>query len=190
MRTRPLLLAGGSASRFGSQKLLTDFRGAPLVSHAARRLAEGCGAPVLAVVPLGAAALREALDALGCEVLESDRCALGLGGSLSAGVQASAAAAGWIVALGDMPLVPVEAIRAVARAVEEGAFIAAPVHGGQRGHPVGFSRDLYDELAALREDVGAREVLRRHAARVVTIPAADSGILFDVDTRDDLNGLG
>ena len=189
MKPRPLLLAGGAASRFGSQKLLADFRGVPLVAHAARRLAEGCGERVLAVVPLGAAALRQALEPLGCEVLESDRCALGLGGSLSAAVEASAPAAGWIVALGDMPRVPIEAIRAVARAVEEGAFIAAPVHDGRRGHPVGFSRDLYEELVALREDVGARDVLRRHAARVVTFPTSDARIHLDIDTPDQLIDL-
>ena len=189
MKARPLLLAGGASSRFGSQKLLADFRGAPLVAHAARRLAEGTGSTVLAVVPIGAAALRAVLEPLGCEILESDRCALGLGGSLSAGVEASAAAGGWIVALGDMPLVPVEAIRAVALALGGGAFIAAPVHQGQRGHPVGLSRDLYGELTALREDAGAREVVRRHAVRLVGLPCDDPGILADVDTPEALEAL-
>lgn len=189
MRPRPLLLAGGRASRFGSQKLLADFHGAPLVAHAARRLAEGCGSAVLAVVPLGAAGLREVLEPLGCEVLESDRCALGLGGSLSAGVEASAEAPGWIVALGDMPLVPPAAIRGVARAIEEGALLAAPVHQGQRGHPVGFARELFGELVALREDIGAREVLRQHGDRLVRVPTEDAGVLADVDTAAQLESL-
>lgn len=189
MKPRPLLLAGGSASRFGSQKLLADFRGAPLVAHAARRLTEGTGATVLAVIPLGSAALREVLEPLGCEVLESDRCAQGLGGSLSAAVEASAQASGWIVALGDMPLVPVQTIAEVTRAIEEGAFIAAAVHDGRRGHPVGFSRDLYDELVALRGDAGAREVLKSHRDRIVAIDAADPGIFTDIDTTTDLDRL-
>ena len=190
MSARPLLLAGGTASRFGSQKLLADFRGAPLVAHAARRLAEGTGSIVLAVIPLGAAALRDVLAPLGCEVLESDRCALGLGGSLSAGVEASATAGGWIVALGDMPLLPVAAIRDVARAVEGGAFIAAVEQQGRRGHPVGFSRELFGELVALRSDIGAREVVRRHGERVVRIECGEPGIFADVDTADDLKALG
>lgn len=190
MSARPLLLAGGTASRFGSQKLLAPFRGAPLVAYAARRLAEGCGGTVLAVIPVGEAALRGVLEPLGCEVLESDRCALGLGGSLSAGVEASAEAGGWIVALGDMPLLPVAAIREVARAIENGAFIAAVEQRGRRGHPVGFSRDLYGELVALRSDIGAREVVRRHGARMVRIECGEPGIFADVDTADDLKALG
>lgn len=189
MSARPLLLAGGSATRFGSQKLLADFRGAPLVAHAARRLAEGCGATVLAVIAPGSAALLEVLEPLGCEVLESDRCALGLGGSLSAAVEASAAADGWIVALGDMPLVPVEAIRGVHRAVRDGALIAAPVHGGRRGHPVGFGGALFGELAALRGDAGAREVVRRQEGRLVRLPCDDPGVLEDVDTPAQLDSL-
>ena len=189
MKPRPLLLAGGRGSRFGAQKLLADFRGAPLLAHAARRLAEGAGSTVLAVIPLGSAALRQVLEPLGCEVLESDRCAHGLGGSLSAAVEASVQAAGWIVALGDMPLVPVRAIADVTRVIEEGAFIAAPFHDGRRGHPVGFSRELGDELVALRADVGAREVLQRHRARIVAIAAADPGIFTDIDTTADLARL-
>ncbi len=189
MSARAILLAGGASSRFGSPKLLADFRGAPLVAHAARRLAEGAG-QVLAVIPLGATALRAVLEPLGCEVLETDRAALGLGGSLSAGVEASATASGWIVALGDMPLVPVGAIRDVARAIEQGAFIAAAVQGGRRGHPVGFSGELYGELAALRDDIGAREVVRRHRVRLVMVECGDPGIFADVDTPDDLRALG
>lgn len=189
MKPRPLLLAGGSASRFGSQKLLADFRGAPLVAHAARRLAEGTGSTVLAVIPLGSEGLRAVLEPLGCEVLESDRCSRGLGGSLSAAVEASAQAQGWIVALGDMPLVPVPAIRAVGRAIEEGAWVAAPVHLGQRGHPVGFAHGLYAQLSTLRGDEGARAVVREHAARLVRIPCHEAGVLADVDTPGELDAL-
>jgi molybdenum cofactor cytidylyltransferase len=189
VKPRPLLLAGGSASRFGSQKLLADFHGAPLVAHAARRLAEGTGSMVLAVIPLGSEELREVLEPLGCEVLESDRCLLGLGGSLSAAVEASAQADGWIVALGDMPLVPVAAIRAVARSIEEGAWIAAPVHEGRRGHPVGFAHGLYAQLSALRGDEGARAVVREHAGRLVRIPCDEAGVLADVDTPGQLEAL-
>ena len=49
--------------------------------------------------------LREALEPIGCEVLESDRTSRGMGASIAAGVEASAQATGWIVALGDMPMV-------------------------------------------------------------------------------------
>jgi CTP:molybdopterin cytidylyltransferase MocA len=49
-----------------------------------------------------------------------------------------------------MPRVREATIRDIARALGEGAMIAAPVDArGRRGHPVGFSEALRDELLAL-----------------------------------------
>ena len=185
-RFRGVLLCGGSASRFGADKLLVPFRGAPLVAHSARHLVAGVG-NALAVIPLGAADLRRALEAEGCDILESADTRRGLGASLAAAVAASAHAAGWIVALGDMPLVLPATVAAVRAALEEGAAIAAPVHAKARGHPVGFSRELASELRALDGDTGARTVLAAHAQRVAAIEVEDPGILADIDVPADLD---
>ena len=64
-----------------------------------------------------------------------------------------------------------------------------PIHHGERGHPVGFAASLREDLLALRGDAGARGVLQRYAAEVVTVEVDDPGILQDVDTHDDLKNL-
>jgi molybdenum cofactor cytidylyltransferase len=158
--------------------------------RAARNLLEGAG-PALALVPVGAQALREALEPLGCEVVESDRTALGMGASLAAAVSATDRAEGWIVALGDMPLVTQATIRAVRAALEDGALLAAPVsrRTGVRGHPVGFAAALRAELLALSGDVGARDVVRRHRDALRILPTDDPGILVDLDTPEQLSAL-
>jgi len=194
LEIRALLLCGGAARRFGSNKLLATIPGeeslGTLVARAARNLFEGAGPP-LALVPPGAQGLREALEALGCEVVESDRTALGMGASLAAAVAASDRAEGWIVALGDMPLIAPATIRAVRDAVAEGALIAAPAcrRTGVRGHPVGFAAALRPELLALSGDVGAREVLQSHRDRLRILPSDDPGILVDLDTPGQLAAL-
>ncbi|HEX7560481.1 MAG TPA: NTP transferase domain-containing protein, partial [Usitatibacter sp.] len=66
---RGVLLCGGSATRFGSEKLLAPLRGSPLASHAARNLVAGAG-NALAVIPMGSAALRRVLEESGCDILE------------------------------------------------------------------------------------------------------------------------
>lgn len=181
-----LLLCGGRASRFGSDKLLARIEGQSLAAVSARSLAAGAGS-ALAVVARGARELREVLAAAGCEILESDACARGLGASLGAGVAATPVASGWIVALGDMPFVRAETIAAVRKALEAGAAIAAPVLAdGRRGHPVGFSAEFRDELVALDGDEGARALLARHGERVKKILVDDPGILVDIDTVEDL----
>lgn len=179
-----LLLCGGVSSRFGADKLLAGE--VPIAARAAASLLAGAG-HVLAVIPLARVELRRVLEAAGCEILETDRTTRGMGASLAAGVEASAQAAGWIVALGDMPVIQVETIVAVRCALEGGARIAAPFDAsGRRGHPVGFSSALLGELVALDGDAGARAILKRHGDAIVRIQTHDAGIFIDVDTPQDL----
>jgi len=154
--------------------------------QAARRLIEGMG-HALAVIPPGKPELRRVLEGAGCEILETDRTARGMGASLAAGVEATASHEGWIVALGDMPRVGVATIAAVRAALESGAAIAAPFRGAQRGHPVGFAAALRAELLALDGDVGARALIERHGIR--RIETSDAGILLDIDTAADLAAM-
>lgn len=189
-----MLLCGGSARRFGSDKLLATIPGeeseGAIAARSARNLLEGAG-NALALIPLAAKALREALEAAGCEVVESDRTALGMGASLAAAVAATDRADGWIVALGDMPLVACATIRSVRDAIADGALIAAPVstRTGVRGHPVGFSSALRPELLALEGDVGARGIVERHRDELRILPTEDPGILVDLDTPAQLSAL-
>lgn len=187
MEIAALLLCGGAARRFGADKLLAGP--VPLAVRAALNLKAGAG-HVLAVIPPERAELRESLAAAGCEILETDRTARGMGASIAAGVEATATRGGWIVALGDMPLVAPETVAAVRAALEAGALIAAPYDGeGRRGHPVGFSMALSAELLALDGDSGARAILDRHESRIVKVRSDDPGIFVDVDTPEDLRRL-
>jgi molybdenum cofactor cytidylyltransferase len=182
-----LLLCGGAGKRFGVDKLLAGEE--PIAVRAARNLKAGAG-NVLAVIPLRKARLRQVLESEGCAILESERTTEGMGASLAAAVIATGSAEGWIVALGDMPLVDPKTIDAVRRALERGAPMAAPYdRSGRRGHPVGFSRALREELLELGGDVGARDLLARHAGMVERIVTDDPGIFVDIDTRADLEDL-
>jgi molybdenum cofactor cytidylyltransferase len=182
-----ILLCGGTGRRFGVDKLLAGDE--PIVVRAARNLRAGVG-NAIAVIPPRREKLRSALEAAGCLIVESDRTSEGMGASLAAGVTAASRSEGWIVALGDMPVVDPATIEAVRRALERGAPLAAPYdRSGRRGHPVGFGRGLLDELRELGGDVGARDVLARHSSMVEKIVTDDPGIFVDIDTRADLEDL-
>jgi molybdenum cofactor cytidylyltransferase len=182
---RALLLCGGKSSRFGADKLLANVDGLPLVAHSVRHLIAGAG-NALAVIPPHHKALRHALDDAGCDVLESPDCERGMGASLAAGVRATSDAGGWIVALGDMPFVKPLTIAAIVDKIEKGATIAAPMHQGIRGHPVGFAAKLRDELLALGGDEGAKRVVAAHRDDVQVLLVSDPGVNADVDVPDDL----
>lgn len=185
-----VLLAAGSGIRFGGDKLLAPLPdGTPIGVRAARTLLGGVDRG-LAVVRPGDAALARLLEAEGLEVAACPGAAKGMGTSLSFGVAACSEAEGWVVALADMPFVRPETVEAVTHSLRAGAWIAAPSHGGRRGHPVGFSRQLFPELVALEGDVGAREVLARYASRGRVVETDDTGILLDVDVLHDISGAG
>jgi len=181
-----LLLAAGSASRFGSDKLTHALpHGVAIAVQAARVLRLELPRVVAAVRP-GAAALSEALKAEGCELVVCDNAAEGMGASLACAARAAGRAAGYLVALGDMPFIRRASVAAVRDALAAGAALAAPYFRTRRGHPVGISGRYFDELLAAHGDEGAKRLLAEHEALVVKIPVGDPGVVRDIDTPGDL----
>jgi molybdenum cofactor cytidylyltransferase len=181
-----ILLAAGRGTRFGSHKLLHLLPdGTPIVVAALRNLAQGVD-EVIAVVRPDDAALMRLLAREHARVLPCPNAALGMGASLACGVRAAPNADAWLIALADMPYVPVDAISALSTQLKGGAAIVAPSYQDQRGHPVGFNRVFYPELMALSGDHGARNIIELHADQLRIVEVADPGILRDIDTPNDL----
>ena len=181
-----ILLAAGGSSRFGSDKLLHPMADAtPLGLVAARRLRPACDR-ALAVVRPGSDRLAELLAAEGFELVVSAASLHGMGHSLAAGVRAAANAAGWIVALADMPFIAAASYGRVASALRDGASIVVPECEGRRGHPVGFARQWFDPLSVLAGDEGARHIVTSFPEAVVRCAVDDPGIVRDVDQTADL----
>lgn len=180
-----VLLAAGAGKRFGGDKLLYRLPdGRPMAVAAATHLKPACGR-VVAVVRPGHDELAALLVAAGCEIVMCPEAAGGMGHSLAAGVRATAAAGGWIVALADMPFIASASHQAVASALRAGASLAASQYQGRRGHPVGFSSVWYAQLATLTGDQGARAILERHRTELIVCPVDDPGVLRDVDRPTD-----
>ncbi len=182
-----ILLAAGESRRFGSRKLLHPLSdGTPIGLRSAQNLAGAVNRLVAVVASEDLAAMQLLADS-GAEVYPCAQSREGMGASLACGIRATADASGWVVALADMPFILPSTIAAVVEALRNGAGIAAPLHAGKRGHPVGFSRDYRAELMGLGGDEGARQILQRDRARIVLLPVDDPGIHRDVDTPDDLS---
>jgi molybdenum cofactor cytidylyltransferase len=181
-----ILLAAGSASRFGGDKLLAPLEdGTPLGVGALINLA-ACVDRVVAVVRPGDKVLAEALSDNGAEVTLCTYAALGMGQSLAWAIRATPLAKAWLIALADMPWIQVATTRRIVDALESGSALVAAAHQGTRGHPVGFSRRYYGELAALSGDEGAKAIIRAHERELRLLETDDAGVLRDIDTPADL----
>ena len=186
MEISAILLAAGSGSRFGGDKLLHPLPdGVAIGAHAARNLV-AAGLSVVAVVKPGDFPLADMLEQEGCTVAMFGHAARGMGASLAHGVAQRRGADGWIVALADMPRIKSATIAAIARELEAGRELVAPAYQGQRGHPVGLSKRFGSQLLALDGDAGARDIIAAHKAELVLVECDDPGVLQDIDRREDL----
>jgi molybdenum cofactor cytidylyltransferase len=184
-----ILLAAGSASRFGGGKLTAMLPGAnpptSLVAASLRPLRASVDS-VVAVVRDGYDALAALLRAEGARVTVCPNAADGMGASIAWGVRAAPVASGWVVALADMPWIAASSVGAIVAALRAGAAIAAPRLDGVRGHPVGFSAACFGDLCGLSGDEGAKRILAARSTSLTLIDVADRGVLLDIDTPADL----
>ena len=186
MKVIGLLLAAGSATRFGSDKLRHKLpHGVEIAVQAARPLKAELDTVFAAIRP-GQQDLSKNLKAEGCQVVVCDNAAEGMGASLACAARAAGPADAYLVALADMPFVRRASIAAVRDALAAGAPFAAPYFRARRGHPVGIAGRFYDDLLGLRGDEGAKGLLAAHAAAMVKIPVGDPGVIRDIDTPGDL----
>ena len=181
-----ILLAAGSARRFGSNKLLhLLLTGVPIALTAARNL-RAILPRCIAVVRPGAAELCGLLHAEGLQVVVCAGADEGMGASLACAAGAAGEAGGYMIALADMPYIRASSLQAVRDALMGGAALVAPYFRTRRGHPVGIAGRFGAELRAASGDEGAKKLLDTHAAELVKIPVGDPGVIRDVDTPADL----
>jgi molybdenum cofactor cytidylyltransferase len=191
-RVAAIVLAAGRSTRMGANKLLAHLDGRPLVRHAVEAALGSSARPVVVVTGNEADAVRTALAGLDVRFVHNAEFAAGMSTSLCSGVRALADEpdlAGTLVCLGDMPRVRAAHLDAIAAASSDGQIVV-PTCERKRGNPVLLPRALFDDVLALRGDVGARELLERHADRIVQLAIDDAAILLDVDTPHALASLG
>ncbi len=113
----------------------------------------------------------------------------GMGQSLAFGIQQ--VPEHWqsvLICLADMPLVQASTLRELIQGSGPDRILI-PVFDQQRGQPVSFGRDFFNELAQSHGDNGGRHIIRDHGHRVLEWPTRDRGILIDIDTPETLAAL-
>ncbi|HKT84870.1 MAG TPA: nucleotidyltransferase family protein [Novosphingobium sp.] len=179
-----LVLAAGSATRFGSDKLSALLDGEPLLFHAVRAAR---AAPVSRVILVARPGLETGTWPAGPPVDVLRIASNALSASLKAGIAAAQGADGAFVFLADMPRVPHDEAARLAGLIG-GNYAALPRYEGRGGHPVLLSSRAFPDIAALDGDEGAGRLLRSRED-VVFDECADPAIHLDVDRPEDLGRL-
>jgi len=208
-----ILLAAGSSTRMGADKLLLPYKGRRLIDRALAPLVD-CrliNEVIVVVRPDFHPLVRESLlappptDPLVRESLlapspNAHKCRLvvnpdhrqGMGTSLRNGVQAANPAAdAYVLSLADMPdLTPDIVATLIDAFYASGKAVLIPVFDQRHGHPVIFAAACRAELLRLSGDAGPRAFIAAHPELVAYHPVPHSAILRDIDTPADLTWSG
>ena len=188
-----VVLAAGRSTRMGPvNKLVAPFDGRAMVRAVVDELEGSSVRPVVVVTGHEAGRVEAVLAGTDVRLVHNPEYRQGLSGSIRAGLAAlpeSTEAA--VICLGDMPLVTSAHVDKLVAAFDpgEGREICVPVFEGKGGNPVLFARRFFDEIAAVRGDVGARHLIGEYEEYVCEVTMDDRAVLVDIDSPQALREI-
>lgn len=165
----------------GPNKLLLPYGDTTVVGAVVRTLLS-CGLQVVVVTGRDAREVAEAVAP--AQTVLNPRFHEGLGTSIAAGVAEVPEGDHVLIALGDMPGLRPDVVRALVACADTDKIVAPTYtdQPGVPGHPVLFGARFREHLIQLEGDEGARRVIEANSGCVVRIEV--SGTFEDVDTPD------
>ncbi len=191
-RIAALVLAAGQSKRMGTNKLLEDYRGEPIIRHTVATVLASSADRVIVVTGHEPGPLMSALAGLPVQFVHNSNYASGLSTSVRTGLRALPEDCdGAVICLGDMPLIEPQHINRLIAAFNpaEHRSICVPVSGGERGNPVLWGRQHFEAMGLLSGDAGARALLDQLADEVVEVALPGKAVLTDFDTPEALAEL-
>ena len=180
-----VIMASGEGRRFGSNKLLAELGGMPLVRHV---LLATEGLFARRVVVTRHAEVAELCREAGVPVIEHDEPRRN--DTVRLGICAMGSCDTVTFFQGDQPLIGRETIARMLHSAEnDPESIWRASFEGTPGAPVLFPAWTFDELATLPEGKGGGFVAKAHKERVRFVEAASPWELRDVDTVENLREL-
>jgi molybdenum cofactor cytidylyltransferase len=190
--TAGIILAAGTASRFGPQKLLADFRGKSVLEW----VVEACAGSGLdrVVLVLGhrhheiQAALKGKNFSSRLETVINVRYREGQSTSLQSGLRRVMGDVSAVMfLLGDQPMLDSATIDFLLdRFYRSEKGICVPCCEGRRRNPTIFSSRYYHRIMQITGDIGARKIIDTNGPDVLRVELVDPSLFHDIDTVEDL----
>jgi len=186
-RIAGVVLAAGTSTRMGQNKLLMELDGEPLVRRAVARAAKAGLDPLIVVLGHEADRVQSALDGLAYQPVVNADYERGVNSSLRAGIQAASAsgARAAVVVLADMPFVTTAMLETLMQTYQQGSVpLVISDYDGVNAPPMLYDRSLFGELAMSEGQGCGKHVVKkhRHEAASASWPAE---ALTDLDEPQD-----
>jgi molybdenum cofactor cytidylyltransferase len=188
MKFAAVVLAAGRSTRMGTNKLLADLNGGPVLATTIKQIKASGVDEIVVVTGHQAQAVATALSHTKVVIIHNPHYADGLSTSVRCGIAAVQDFDAAFICLGDMPLIRSVDMQRMMQAfnVEEGRRLIAPTYRSQLGNPVLWGREYFKVLMVLEGDRGARSVLEASRQQITEIAVEHDGILLDADTPEAL----
>ena len=156
-----LVLGAGSSSRLGQPKQLLAYRDKPLLQTAVDNALAASFDQVIVAIGGAAPEVRDSVDFGTAEVAENVAFTTGCSSSIVAALdRVDPEAAGIVLMLGDQPGVTVDTINTcIDQLAAGGAPLLVCGYEDGRGHPFGFGRSVFPDLAAMQGDKAVWKLL-------------------------------
>lgn len=181
-----LVLAAGASSRMrGTDKLMAEVNGGPLIERTVRRAA-ATGLPVVVALRTDRPERARAIARFNLVTTFVSDPGEGMAASLRAAAKAAPPGVGLMVVLADMPEIETADLLALWAAFEATGgerVVRAATAQGRPGQPVLFPARLREALLALEGDTGGRDLLA--GEDVLLVPLAGERAVTDLDTPED-----
>jgi molybdenum cofactor cytidylyltransferase len=185
---RAVILAAGSSSRLGFNKLCVKIDGQAVIRKTVQLFMEYAD-KVVVVTGFERERIEHELKGLPVLFAHNPDHFQGMSSSVKTALPHVTDVEGILFHLGDKPLVSPNTIERTIEMFRQGSAIVLPVFNGIKGHPVLVrSRLFLDEMAAVEGDMGLRKLVERHTDEVRTVEG-DEGAVLDIDSEEDIAEL-
>ncbi|NLT46103.1 MAG: nucleotidyltransferase family protein [Thermotogaceae bacterium] len=174
-----ILLAAGESSRFRGEKLLTDFRGKPLLQWSLDNLESVVALKKILVLKPDFEIKKLRTGTF--RTVVNENYSDGISTSIVRGMEeCPKSCEGIVLSLADMPLITGEDVKCLLDSVRPDDEMVSFVFRGEKGFPTFISKKLFPELSRISGDKGAYQLVKRNLASIREIEGGRHNV-FDID---------
>ena len=188
-----LFLAAGASSRMrGSDKLLKEIDGVPLLQRILDE-ASKLNFPVFATVPAHDAERKLIISKTNAVIIEVEDADLGMGHSIATGLTEIIKKLNFnslAICPSDLPGLSADPLRKlISYFFKNPEMICRPVKLGKSkfGHPVIFPQKYFEELKLIKGDRGGRNIIDRYENTLNRFVTSNDSYFIDLDTPEDFS---
>lgn len=184
-----IILAAGSSTRMGKQKLLLPYKGSTIIETVIDNVLASKVDHIMVVLGADHERVTPILKAKEVHYCHNREHHRGMLSSVICGFRALPDDANTgLVYLGDQPEIPARVTDAVINAYNDDIKgIVIPVYNHRRGHPLLVDLKYRRDIDKLDLEQGLRSLMHLFPQDVLEVEVDDPGILVDIDTEEDYN---